>query len=95
MFHNGTWGTVCHDDWDLKDAHVVCRSLGFGGAQNTFSVGEFGQGTGTILLDNVRCVGHESTIFSCSHNGIGEHNCDHSKDTAVICQGEKQNKFPR
>ena len=80
---NGEWGTVCDDGWDLNDANVVCRMLGFEGAVEATSRASFGQGTVPILLDDVACTGNENSILDCQYNSID--NCVHSEDAGVIC----------
>ena len=47
----------------------------------------FGSGSGDILLDNVVCKGTESSLLGCRTNPIGQHNCDHSEDAGVRCEG--------
>ena len=45
----------------------------------------FGQGSGLIILDDVRCTGLEYRLFDCVHGGFEVHNCDHSRDAGVVC----------
>ena len=87
MYYSGTWGTVCDDRWDITDAKVVCRELGYPVATNAHHRAHFGQGTGTIWLDEVSCRGSESRLSYCSHKGWGSHDCSHSEDAGVRCQG--------
>ena len=90
VYHNNTWGTVCDDGWDLNDAAVVCRELGFPGAISFSCCGAFGQGTGPIWLDHVGCTGNETSLSTCAHPGWGihVHSCSHYEDAGVYCQRE-------
>ena len=55
----------------------------------------FGSGSGDILLDNVVCRGTESSLLECNTNPIGQHNCDHSEDAGVRCEGIYCNHLSR
>ncbi|XP_072021383.1 uncharacterized protein [Amphiura filiformis] len=82
---NNEWGTICDDQWDLDDAKVVCRQLGFYTAVEALTKAAFGEGSGHILLDDVECEGDEKTLLMCSHRAFGESNCQHSEDAGVVC----------
>ena len=86
MYYNGEWGTVCDYGWDLIDAQVVCKELGFGNAVNATSNAFYGQGRGLIWLNDLRCVGTEWSIRNCSHSeGSRSHYCRYDDDAGVKC----------
>lgn len=44
----------------------------------------FGVGQGPILLDNVNCLGVESSILECSYDSHTS-DCTHYQDAGVVC----------
>lgn len=68
ILHEGTWGTICDDVFDILDAHVVCRQLKLGKALEARNMAKYGQGTGKIWIDDLRCTGTERNIKDCLMN---------------------------
>ena len=89
VYHDGVWGTVCDDDWDINDGHVVCRMLGYTHALEVNSGAKYGEGTGKIWLDDVQCKGNENNLSLCTHDPWGTNNCVHLEDAGVVCSTTK------
>ena len=84
MCHNSEWGTVCDDGWGINDGIVACCQLGYSYIRIDTST-SFGQGTGQIWLGNLLCIGSETRLIDCDHDGFGNHDCAHSEDAGLVC----------
>ena len=73
------------DSWDARDAHVVCKMLGF--ANDSISIpttrSKFGRVSTDFIISDVRCGGPESHISLCSYHA--PHNCGASDGAGVMC----------
>ncbi|CAH1248833.1 PRSS12 [Branchiostoma lanceolatum] len=85
------WGTICKKGWDIHDADVLCRHLGYKGAVLIST--NFGPGSGPIFLSDVRCTGNESTILGCPHK-YRDNDCEHEDDVGVVCDVDECNSNP-
>nr|XP_005008656.2 macrophage scavenger receptor types I and II isoform X1 [Cavia porcellus] len=71
IFHEGIWGTICDDRWEIRVATVICRSLGYKGAKAVHKAAYFGQGTGPIWLNEDSALEENHLLISAiSGNGV-------------------------
>ncbi|XP_006834582.1 PREDICTED: macrophage scavenger receptor types I and II-like [Chrysochloris asiatica] len=85
IFHNGQWGTICDDHWEIRNGLVVCKSLGYRGVLSVHKGAYFGQGAGPIWLNEVYCFGREASIEECKIKQWGVRTCSHTEDAGVTC----------
>ena len=54
-----------------------------------YSNAYFGAGRGPIFLDDVQCTSSSSQLLECPSRPILSHNCLHSADAGVRCEGKR------
>lgn len=91
IYHEGKWGTVCDDGWDMAEAQVVCRQLHFPGAKSVVIGKDYGEVSGPIWLDDMTCKGTEDHLSTCEFKNWGVTDCSHKEDVGVVCETNNQN----
>ena len=65
VYYGRQWDRVCNADWDINDANVVCRELGFSGASSAEYARATPGGYAPVILDGALCVGTETHLLDC------------------------------
>ena len=94
---NNQWGGVCDDEFDINDANVVCKMLGFPSAifalASSTADDLYGKAPSgdNFVLSELKCTGNENSIFDCPHPGEWDDNidCDASEIAGVQCATSK------
>ncbi|XP_055493569.1 deleted in malignant brain tumors 1 protein-like [Leucoraja erinacea] len=87
VYHNSTWGNVCGRSWDINAGNVVCKVLNCGTAWSVTKAVSYGEATGNIWLDGVKCNGTEPALDQCAASPWGVNNCTHREFAGVSCSG--------
>ena len=87
---NGQWGGICRHGFDIHDADVVCRMLGFpfakGIANDLYGTAPSGN---NFVLSKLECTGKEASVFDCGHDGEWIADCKKKEIAGVQCGTSK------
>lgn len=92
---NGQWGSLCDDAFDLNDADVICRMLGFPsaiaalGSSTADSLYSTAPSGNNFILEELGCTGNETAVFDCPHLGEWNAYCAPGEIAGVQCASSK------
>ena len=87
-FYDGKWGKICRNEWDINDAKVVCKQLGFKSAVAEFIGVNTKDEKVSVAMSNVKCTGQESVLASCKRSD-GEQRCLDKIGAQALCERGK------
>ena len=92
VLKGGVWGTICDYYSSTLEGSVICRQLGFYGANITFNYARYPLASNNtpIALTYVFCSGDEAQFGDCYHaqSTWRAQYCTHADDVGVVCLGE-------
>ena len=65
VLYYGIWGGILSRNIDIRVGHVVCRQLGYSGAERIFRYPWFGRVIGPLWIWSIQCNGNETEISQC------------------------------
>ncbi|KAM9355266.1 lysyl oxidase homolog 3B isoform 1-T1 [Pholidichthys leucotaenia] len=69
---NGTqsWGLICGENWNTKEAMVACRQLGLGYANQGLQETWYWDTSNVteMVMSGVKCTGNEMALVQCQHH---------------------------
>lgn len=71
MYLDDQWTMVCNNGWDLEDASIVCKQLGFQSAGSVMPLSPDGSSDGPFV-DAVDCPSSVTSLVSCHYTLLGE-----------------------
>ncbi|CAH0549631.1 unnamed protein product [Brassicogethes aeneus] len=87
----GKMGYICDDQFGIREANVVCKELGYnlGAAEvrgNSYYAKDLKKNNTFYMMDDVDCIGNETSLKDCSFSGWGHHNCLDGEVAGLICK---------
>ena len=84
IFFDEEWTTVCDDSFNVDEALVVCKTLGYKGGRTEGQKLPHPFGPGSGRVSKVDCHGGEALLKDCDISRIY---CEHHEDVGVVCMG--------
>lgn len=93
IYLDDQWTKVCNNGWDLEDASIVCKQLGFKNARSITSLSREGTSDGPII-DGVYCPSSVAVLVSCDYTLLGkDQRCPGDTYAGVECINPSKNIF--
>ena len=98
---DGQWAGICDDEFDINDANVICRMLGFpyalrayasssdGGKSPAYDLYGPAPSGNNFVLSELKCTGNELSVFDCSHSVEWIEHCWANEIAGVQCKPSK------
>ncbi|XP_050302204.1 uncharacterized protein LOC126740288 [Anthonomus grandis grandis] len=87
----GKTGYICDDQFSLTNAEVLCKELGFklGALEvkgNSYFAKDLLENNTQYMMDDITCIGNETSLMECDFAGWGIHNCADKEIVGVVCK---------